>query len=109
MSGPQIPGLFRPSSLGPEELNGSTITVTSLGPMGGLVHTPVINTPEVAIVGVNKIAKRPVWQDGAFIPRDMMNLSSSFDHRIIDGWEATLFVQKLKSLLESPATLFMEE
>ena len=92
-----------------EELNGSTITITSLGPMGGLVHTPVINTPEVAIVGVNKIAKRPVWQDGAFIPRDIMNLSSSFDHRIIDGWEATLFIQKIKSLLESPATLFTEE
>jgi 2-oxoisovalerate dehydrogenase E2 component (dihydrolipoyl transacylase) len=92
-----------------EELNGSTITITSLGPMGGIVHTPVINSPEVAIVGVNKISKRPVWQDGAFIPRDMMNLSSSFDHRIIDGWDATLFVQELKSLLESPATLFMEE
>ena len=99
----------REGSIKADELNGSTITITSLGPMGGLVHTPVINTPEVAIVGVNKIAKRPVWQDGGFVPRDIMNLSSSFDHRIIDGWEATLFVQKLKSLLESPATLFMEE
>lgn len=92
-----------------EELNGSTITITSLGPMGGIVTTPVINSPEVAIVGINKIAKRPVWQDGGFVPRDVMNLSCSFDHRIIDGWEATLFVQQLKSLLESPATLFMEE
>ncbi|RLA04406.1 MAG: 2-oxo acid dehydrogenase subunit E2 [Gammaproteobacteria bacterium] len=91
-----------------EQLTGSTITITSLGPMGGIVTTPVINSPEVAIVGINKIAKRPVWQDGAFIPRDIMNLSSSFDHRIIDGWEATQFVQQLKSLLESPATLFME-
>ncbi len=99
----------REGSIKADELNGSTITVTSLGPMGGLVHTPVINTPEVAIVGVNKIAKRPVWQDGGFVPRDIMNLSSSFDHRIIDGWEATLFIQKIKSLLENPAMLFMEE
>jgi len=92
-----------------EELSGSTITITSLGPMGGVVSTPVINSPEVAIIGVNKIVKRPVWQDGMFVPRDMMNLSSSFDHRIIDGWEATLFVQHIKSLLETPATLFMED
>lgn len=99
----------RTGSIMAEELNGSSITITSLGPMGGLVHTPVINTPEVAIVGVNKIAKRPVWENGAFIPRDMMNLSSSFDHRIIDGWDATLFIQHLKSLLETPASLFMEE
>ena len=91
-----------------DELTGSTITITSLGPMGGIVTTPVINSPEVAIVGINKIAKRPVWQDGAFIPRDIMNLSSSFDHRIIDGFEATSFIQLIKSLLESPATLFME-
>ncbi|KGJ93944.1 dihydrolipoamide acetyltransferase family protein [Colwellia psychrerythraea] len=90
-----------------EELSGSTITITSLGPMGGIVTTPVINSPEVAIIGINKIAKRPVWQDGGFVPRDMMNISSSFDHRVIDGWEATLFVQRIKSLLESPATLFM--
>ena len=90
-----------------EELSGSTITITSLGPMGGIVTTPVINSPEVAIIGINKIAKRPVWQDGGFVPRDIMNISSSFDHRVIDGWEATLFVQRIKSLLESPATLFM--
>jgi len=92
-----------------EELNGSTITITSLGPIGGIVTTPVINSPEVAIVGINKIAKRPVWQDGAFTPRDIMNISSSFDHRIIDGWEATLFIQQIKNLLESPAMLFMED
>ncbi len=91
-----------------DELTGSTISITSLGPLGGLVSTPVINSPEVAIVGINKIAKRPHWQDGAFIPRDMMNLSSSFDHRIIDGWEATLFIQEIKKLLETPAMLFME-
>ncbi|WNC73999.1 2-oxo acid dehydrogenase subunit E2 [Thalassotalea psychrophila] len=91
-----------------EELSGSTITITSLGPMGGIVTTPVINSPEVAIIGINKMAKRPVWQDGGFVPRDIMNISSSFDHRVIDGWEATLFVQRIKSLLESPATLFMK-
>ena len=91
-----------------DELSGSTITITSLGPMGGIVTTPVINSPEVAIVGINKIAKRPVWKDGGFIPRDIMNISASFDHRIIDGWEATLFVQEIKGLLENPATLFME-
>jgi len=91
-----------------EELTGSTITITSLGPMGGIVTTPVINSPEVAIIGINKIAKRPVWQDGGFVPRDIMNISASFDHRIIDGWEATLFVQQIKGLLEAPATLFME-
>lgn len=92
-----------------EEMSGSTITITSLGPMGGIVTTPVINSPEVAIIGVNKIAKRPVWQDGGFVPRDIMNLSSSFDHRLIDGWGATQFVQHVKSLLESPATLFLED
>ncbi|MCP3675856.1 MAG: 2-oxo acid dehydrogenase subunit E2 [Gammaproteobacteria bacterium] len=91
-----------------EELAGSTITITSLGPMGGIVTTPVINSPEVSIIGINKIAKRPVWKDGGFIPRDIMNISASFDHRIIDGWEATLFVQEIKGLLENPATLFME-
>jgi len=91
-----------------EELTGSTITITSLGALGGLVSTPVINAPEVAIIGVNKIAKRPIWQDGGFVPRDIMNLSSSFDHRIIDGWEATQFIQRIRSLLESPAILFME-
>lgn len=91
-----------------EELSGSTITITSLGSMGGIVTTPVINSPEVAIIGINKIAKRPVWQDGGFVARDIMNLSSSFDHRIIDGWEATCFIQQIKGLLEAPATMFME-
>jgi 2-oxoisovalerate dehydrogenase E2 component (dihydrolipoyl transacylase) len=88
-----------------EELAGSTITITSLGALGGVVTTPIINWPEVAIVGVNKIAVRPVWQDNAFVPRNMMNLSSSFDHRIIDGFEAATFVRRLKALLEAPAEL----
>lgn len=91
-----------------EELTGSTITITSLGALGGIVSTPIINHPEVAIVGVNKIALRPQWDGQAFVPRKMMNLSSSFDHRVIDGWNAATFVQRLKSLLESPAMLFLE-
>jgi 2-oxoisovalerate dehydrogenase E2 component (dihydrolipoyl transacylase) len=91
-----------------EELTGSTITITSLGAMGGVVTTPVINHPEVAIVGVNKIMVRPVWDGTAFIPRRMMNLSSSFDHRVVDGWDAAVFVQRLKTLLETPALIFVE-
>jgi 2-oxoisovalerate dehydrogenase E2 component (dihydrolipoyl transacylase) len=90
-----------------EELTGSTITITSLGPIGGIVTTPVINHPEVAILGINKIAVRPVWKDGAFVPRKIMNLSGSFDHRMVDGWDAANFIQRIKSLLENPAKLFM--
>ena len=92
-----------------EELTGSTITITSLGALGGIVSTPVINHPEVAIVGVNKITVRPVWDGTHFIPRRMMNLSSSFDHRVVDGWDAAVFVQRLKTLLETPALIFIEE
>lgn len=91
-----------------EELSGSTITITSLGAMGGVATTPVINHPEVAIVGVNKIMVRPVWDGTQFVPRKMMNLSSSFDHRVIDGWDAALFVQRIKTLLETPALIFVE-
>ncbi|MBB3977029.1 2-oxoisovalerate dehydrogenase E2 component (dihydrolipoyl transacylase) [Rhizobium azooxidifex] len=91
-----------------EELSGSTITITSLGALGGIVTTPIINHPEVAIVGVNKIATRPVWDGTQFIPRKIMNLSSSFDHRIVDGWNAAIFVQRIKTLLETPALIFIE-
>ncbi|MDQ2082454.1 dihydrolipoamide acetyltransferase family protein [Xanthobacteraceae bacterium Astr-EGSB] len=91
-----------------EELTGSTITITSLGPLGGIVTTPIINYPEVAIVGVNKMMVRPMWNGAAFVPKKMMNLSSSFDHRVVDGYEAAVFVQRLKELLETPALLFME-
>ena len=70
--------------------------------------TPVINYPEVAIVGVNKMVVRPVWDGTTFVPRKMMNLSCSFDHRVIDGWDAAVFVQRLKELLENPATLFVD-
>jgi 2-oxoisovalerate dehydrogenase E2 component (dihydrolipoyl transacylase) len=91
-----------------DELSGSTITITSLGAMGGIVTTPVINRPEVAIVGVNKIAVRPHWDGSGFVPRKMMNLSSAFDHRIVDGWDAAVFVQRVKALLETPAMIFLE-
>jgi 2-oxoisovalerate dehydrogenase E2 component (dihydrolipoyl transacylase) len=91
-----------------EELSGSTITITSLGAMGGVVTTPVINHPEVAIVGVNKMMMRPVWEGTGFVPRRMMNLSSSFDHRVVDGWDAAVFVQRLKTLLETPAMIFLD-
>ena len=91
-----------------EDLTGSTITITSLGALGGIVTTPVINHPEVAIVGVNKMSVRPHWDGTDFVPRRMMNLSSSFDHRIIDGWDAALFVQRIKTLLETPAMIFVE-
>jgi 2-oxoisovalerate dehydrogenase E2 component (dihydrolipoyl transacylase) len=91
-----------------EELTGSTITVTSLGPLGGIVTTPVINWPEVAIVGVNKVVERPVVRDGQVVIRSIMNLSSSFDHRIVDGLRAATFVQGLRALLEAPATMFVD-
>jgi 2-oxoisovalerate dehydrogenase E2 component (dihydrolipoyl transacylase) len=90
------------------ELAGSTITITSLGPLGGIVTTPVLNRPEVAIIGVNRQVVRPVWQGAEFVPRTMMNLSSSFDHRVIDGYNAAQFVQRIKGLLEAPATIFIE-
>jgi 2-oxoisovalerate dehydrogenase E2 component (dihydrolipoyl transacylase) len=91
-----------------DELSGSTLTITSLGPIGGIVTTPVINHPEVAIIGVNRIVERPVVRAGQIVIRKMMNLSSSFDHRVVDGWDAAQFVQELKGLLEQPAMLFVE-
>ena len=91
-----------------EDLSGSTITVTSLGKLGGIVSTPVINHPEVAIVGVNRIVARPVVRDGAIQVRQMMNLSSSFDHRVVDGAVAAAYIQRVRGLLEHPATLFIE-
>ncbi|MEO6123022.1 MAG: dihydrolipoamide acetyltransferase family protein, partial [Ilumatobacteraceae bacterium] len=90
-----------------DDLNGSTITITSLGALGGLVTTPIINHPEVAIIGINKIQIRPVWDTDHFVPKPMMNLSSSFDHRIVDGFDAATFIQRIKALLETPALLFI--
>jgi 2-oxoisovalerate dehydrogenase E2 component (dihydrolipoyl transacylase) len=101
--------LTRDGKASREDLSGSTITITSLGALGGLVTTPVINHPEVAIVGPNAIVERPVVRDGQIVVRKMMNLSSSFDHRVVDGYDAAEFIQKLKRLLEHPATLFMSE
>lgn len=91
-----------------EELSGSTIPITSLGTLGALATTPILNAPEVAIVGINRMATRPHWNGTGFEPRKMMNISCSFDHRIIDGWDAAVFVQQLKELLETPALLFLE-
>jgi 2-oxoisovalerate dehydrogenase E2 component (dihydrolipoyl transacylase) len=88
-----------------DELSGSTITITSLGALGGLMATPVINRPEVAIIGPNAIVERPVVREGRIAVRKMMNLSSSFDHRVIDGYDAAQFIQRIKALLEHPATL----
>jgi 2-oxoisovalerate dehydrogenase E2 component (dihydrolipoyl transacylase) len=90
-----------------DELSGSTITITSLGRLGGIVSTPVINHPEVAIVGVNRVALRPVIRDGAIVARRMMNLSSSFDHRVVDGADAAAFIRRVRELAEHPATLFV--
>jgi 2-oxoisovalerate dehydrogenase E2 component (dihydrolipoyl transacylase) len=91
-----------------DELSGSTLTVTSLGKLGGIVSTPVINHPEVAIVGINRIVARPMVRDGAVQVRQVMNLSSSFDHRVVDGAVAAGYIQRVKQLLETPATLFIE-
>jgi 2-oxoisovalerate dehydrogenase E2 component (dihydrolipoyl transacylase) len=91
------------------ELSGSTITVTSLGPLGGIVSTPIINRPEVAIVGVNRIVERPVVRGGQIVVRRTMNLSSSFDHRVIDGADAAAFVQAMRARLEQPALLFVPD
>lgn len=92
-----------------EELGGSTITVTSLGKLGGIASTPVLNLPEVAIIGLNKAVERPCVVGGAVVVRRMMNLSSSFDHRFVDGFDAAAMVQALKERLEQPATIFMAE
>jgi 2-oxoisovalerate dehydrogenase E2 component (dihydrolipoyl transacylase) len=90
------------------ELSGSTLTVTSLGKLGGIVSTPVINHPEVAIVGINRIVERPMVRDGTVQVRQMMNLSSSFDHRVVDGAVAAAYIQRVRQLLEAPATLFID-
>ncbi|PWW43767.1 2-oxoisovalerate dehydrogenase E2 component (dihydrolipoyl transacylase) [Melaminivora alkalimesophila] len=91
-----------------DELSGSTITLTSLGALGGIVSTPVINHPEVAIVGVNRMVERPMLRGGQVVARQLMNLSSSFDHRVVDGMDAARFIQAVRALLENPALLFVE-
>src|SRR4029079_7007687 len=91
-----------------DELSASMISITSLVVLGGVAPTPVINYPEVAIVGVNKILERPMARDGEIVIRKMMNLSSSFDHRVVDGWDAAEFVQRIHTQLETPAMLFVD-
>jgi 2-oxoisovalerate dehydrogenase E2 component (dihydrolipoyl transacylase) len=90
-----------------DELMGSTITITSLGKLGGIVSTPIINAPEVAIIGLNKAVERPVVHEGAVAIRRIMNLSSSFDHRFVDGYDAAAMIQALKEFIEHPATIFI--
>lgn len=105
----ELAAAARDGKAGREQLSGSTITITSLGALGGLATTPIINRPEVAIVGVNRIVERPVARKGSIVLRSMMNLSCSFDHRVVDGWDAASFVQRVKTSLEQPATLFMDQ
>ncbi|PBJ81813.1 branched-chain alpha-keto acid dehydrogenase subunit E2 [Lysobacteraceae bacterium NML93-0399] len=104
----RLAGAVRDGKATREELSGSTITISSLGPVGGIVTTPIINHPEVAIVGVNRIIERPMFKDGQVVARKLMNLSSSFDHRIVDGMDAAEFVQAIRRRLETPALLFVE-
>lgn len=103
----RLAGLARAGKASREELSGSTITLTSLGVLGGVVTTPVINRPEVAIIGPNKIIERPVVRHGQMVVRKMMNISSSFDHRVVDGYDAAAFIQAVKGALEHPASLFV--
>ncbi len=91
-----------------EELSGSTLTITSLGPLGGIATTPVINRPEVAIIGPNRVIERPVIRNGEIVAAKLMNLSISCDHRVVDGWDAASFVQAIRKLLETPVLLFAD-
>jgi 2-oxoisovalerate dehydrogenase E2 component (dihydrolipoyl transacylase) len=103
----RLAGRARDNKATRDELTGSTITVTSLGKLGGIASTPIINAPEVAIIGLNKAVERPVVHHGAVVVRRVMNLSSSFDHRFVDGYDAAAMIQALKELLEHPATIFI--
>ncbi len=105
----KVSAAARDGSATKDQLSGSTITITSLGAMGGIMTTPVINHPEVAILGTNKMQIKPVWDGTQFIPRKIMNLSSSFDHRVIDGWDCAMFIQQIKAYIESPAEIFIQE
>lgn len=105
----RVSGAARGGTAKGDELTGSTITITSLGAIGGIVTTPVINAPETSIIGVNKMVERPVVVDGQITVRKMMNLSSSFDHRIVDGFDGAQLVQAMKRLLEAPGMIFAED
>lgn len=104
----RVAELARKGTATRDDLSGSTITVTSLGVLGGLATTPIINYPEVSIIGVNKMQTRAVWNGQAFVPRNMMNLSSSFDHRVVDGSVAASFIQRIKALVEQPKLIVDE-
>jgi len=104
----RLADVVRSNKASREELSGSTITLSSLGPLGGIASTPIINYPEVAIIGVNRIVERPMFRDDHVVARKLMNLSSSFDHRVVDGMEAAAFIQAIRGLLENPAMLFLE-
>lgn len=104
----RVSNAARDNKIGKNELGGSTITVTSLGKLGGIASTPIINLPEVAIIGVNRAVERPMVVNGQIAVRLMMNLSSSFDHRFVDGYDAAAMIQQIKEMLEHPATIFIE-
>ncbi len=104
----RLAAAVRSNTAAKDELSGSTITITSLGALGGIVTTPVINHPEVAIIGVNKLVERPMVKNSQIVVRKMMNLSSSFDHRVVDGYDAAAFIQRVKGMLEHPASLFID-
>jgi pyruvate dehydrogenase E2 component (dihydrolipoamide acetyltransferase) len=93
----------------PRDLGGSTFTITSLGTLGGIVATPIVNFPEVAILAIHKIAKRPVVIDDKVVIRHMMNLSLSVDHRLVDGYDAATFVAEMKASLETPGLIFLDQ
>jgi 2-oxoisovalerate dehydrogenase E2 component (dihydrolipoyl transacylase) len=105
----RVSSAARDNSIRKSELSGSTITITSLGPLGGIVSTPVINQPEVGIIGVNRVMERPAVVNGQVTVRLLMNLSSSFDHRFVDGYDAAAMIQGIKEMLEHPATIFLPE
>ncbi len=104
----RIAALSRDGKASRDDLTGSTITITSHGALGGVATTPVINHQEVAVVGPNAIIERPVVREGHITVRKMMNVSSSFDHRVVDGYDAAQFIQRIKAMLEHPATLFTD-
>jgi len=104
----RLAGLTRSGKAAREDLSGSTFTITSLGALGGLLATPIINHPEIAILGVHKIARRPAVRGDSIVIRDLMNLSISVDHRVVDGYDAARFIAEIKATLESPGPLFPE-
>jgi 2-oxoisovalerate dehydrogenase E2 component (dihydrolipoyl transacylase) len=104
----RVAAAARDNSAKKDELSGSTITITSLGKLGGIASTPVINMPEVGIIGVNRAVERPMVHNGQIAVRLMMNISTSFDHRFVDGYDAAAMIQRIREMLEHPATIFIQ-